>query len=79
LIPQGIISENANGEQYIYIVTDKADNDEAVAEKKIITTGLTQGDYIEVINGLEVGHEIIQEGARSVNDGQTVKILNQDS
>ena len=79
LIPQGIISENANGEQYIYIVTDKADNDEAVAEKKIITTGLTQGDYIEVINGLEVGHEIIQEGARSVNDGQTVKIINQDS
>ena len=79
LIPQGIISENADGEQYIYIVTDKAGNDEAVAEKKIITTGLTQGDYIEVINGLEVGNEIIQEGARSVNDGQTVKIINQDS
>ena len=60
-------------------MTDKAANDEAVAEKKIITTGLTQGDYIEVINGLEVGNEIIQEGARSVNDGQTVKIINQDS
>jgi len=79
LIPQGIISENADGEQYIYIVTDKTGNDEAVAEKKIITTGLTQGDYIEVIDGLEVGNEIIQEGARSVNDGQTVKIINQDS
>jgi len=79
LIPQGIISENADGEQYIYIVTDKTGNDEAVAEKKIITTGLTQGDYIEVIDGLEVGNEIIQEGARSVNDRQTVKIINQDS
>ncbi|MDN3643128.1 efflux RND transporter periplasmic adaptor subunit [Lutimonas halocynthiae] len=79
LIPQGIISENADGEQYIYIVTDKTGNDEAVAEKKIITTGLTQGDYIEVIDGLEVGNEIIQEGARSVNDGQTVKVINQDS
>lgn len=79
LIPQGIISENADGEQYIYIVTDKAGNDEAVAEKKIIQTGLTQGDYIEVISGLEAGNEIILEGARSVNDGQTVKIINQDS
>ena len=79
LIPQGIISENASGEQYVYIVTDKAGNDEAVAEKKIITTGLTQGDYIEVIDGLEVGNEIIQEGARSVNDGQKVKIINLDS
>ena len=79
LIPQGIISENASGEQYVYIVTDRAGNDEAVAEKKIITTGLTQGDYIEVIDGLEVGNEIIQEGARSVNDGQKVKIINLDS
>jgi RND family efflux transporter MFP subunit len=79
LIPQGIISENADGEQYIYIVTDKAGNDEAVAEKKIIQTGLTQGDYIEVISGLEAGNEIILEGARSVNDQQTVKIINQDS
>jgi len=79
LIPQGIISENASGEQYIYVVIDKANNDEAVAEKRIIETGLTQGDYIEVIEGLKAGDEIIQEGARSVNDGQTVKIINQDS
>ncbi|MGI9532467.1 efflux RND transporter periplasmic adaptor subunit [Lutimonas sp.] len=79
LIPQGIISENASGEQYIYIVKDKIKDGQATAEKMIIETGLTQGDYIEVIKGLEVGNEIIQEGARSVNDGQKVKIINQDS
>ena len=79
LIPQGIISENANGEQYIYVIKDKTGNDKATAEKRIIETGLTQGDYIEVIKGLDPGIEIIQEGARSVNDGQEVKIINQDS
>ena len=79
LIPQGIISENANGEQYIYVIKDKTGNDKATAEKRIIVTGLTQGDYIEVIKGLDPGIEIIQEGARSVNDGQEVKIINQDS
>lgn len=79
LIPQGIISENASGEQYIYLVTEKADGGEAVAQKVIIQTGLTQGDFIEVTSGLETGNEIIQEGARSVNDGQKVKIINQDS
>ncbi len=79
LIPQGIISENANGEQYIYVVNDKEDDNEATAVKIIIETGLTQGDYIEVIKGLEAGIEIIQEGARSVNDGQKVKIINLDS
>jgi RND family efflux transporter MFP subunit len=79
LIPQGIISENASGEQYIYVITDRGGDDEAKAKKIVIETGLTQGDFIEVTKGLETGDEIILEGARSVNDGQKVKIINQDS
>jgi len=77
LIPQSIISENEKGEQYIYIIKDKNGNDEAIAERIIIETGKTQGDVIEVLNGLVNGAEIIQEGARSVKDGQTVKVINQ--
>ena len=77
LIPQSIISENAEGQQYIYIVTDKKENNEAIAKKTIIETGLTQGDVIEVVKGCEDGAEIIQEGARTVKDGQTVEIINQ--
>lgn len=76
LIPQSIISENAEGEQYIYVVNDKNDNDEGVAKKIIIKTGKTQGDVIEVLDGVEDGAEIVQEGARSVKDGQTVKVIN---
>lgn len=79
LIPQSIISENASGEQYVYVVKDKTENNEATAEKMIIETGLTQGDYIEVTKGLQSGSEVIMEGARSVNEGQTVKIINQDA
>lgn len=79
LIPQSIISENASGQQYVYIISSDGDNNEVRAEKRVIETGLTQGDYIEVAEGLEAGNEIIMEGARSVNDGQKVKIINQDS
>ena len=78
LIPQSVISENALGEQYIYVIKEK-NGDEATAEKTIIKTGMTQGDIIEVLEGLENGQEIILEGARSVNDGQKVKIINQES
>ena len=74
LIPQSIISENAEGEQYIYIVTDKQDS-VATSKRIIIKTGKTQGDLIEVTSGLSNGDEIIDEGARSVKDGQEVKIL----
>ncbi|MDH3382260.1 MAG: efflux RND transporter periplasmic adaptor subunit [Flavobacteriaceae bacterium] len=77
LIPQSIISENAKGEQYIFVVRNKNNENEAVAEKIFIKTGQTQGDNIEILNGLISGDEIINEGARSVKDGQAVKILNQ--
>ena len=75
LIPQSIISENANGEQYIYVVNNKKENGEGIAERVIIVTGKTQGDVIEVLKGIENGTEIIEEGARSVKNGQTVKVL----
>jgi len=74
LIPQNIISENADGEQYIYVLKDKK-NDKALAQRVIIKTGKTQGDVIEVLEGLNDGDEIINEGARSVEDGQSVKII----
>lgn len=74
LIPQSIISENAEGQQYVYTITDK-NNRVAKAKRVIIKTGKTQGDYIEVLSGLTNGEEIIDEGARSVKDGLKVKIL----
>ncbi len=74
LIPQSIISENANGEQYVYVLSEK-NNEEAVAKRVIIKPGKTQGDDIEVLEGLKPGDEIIKEGARSVKDGQTVKLI----
>nr|WP_321221591.1 efflux RND transporter periplasmic adaptor subunit [uncultured Psychroserpens sp.] len=77
LIPQSIISENADGEQYIYVLVDKT-GEKATAKQVIIKTGKTQGDVIEVLEGLQNNDEIIDEGARSVKDGQVVKIISQN-
>lgn len=76
LIPQSIISENANGEQFVYVIKNKKANNEAVAQRVVIKTGRTQGDVIEVLANLPAGTEIILEGARSVNNGQTVRVIN---
>lgn len=75
LIPQSIISENADGAQYIYVISDKKSNGEGDAKRIIIKTGKTQGDVIEVLEGINDGDEIVKEGARSVKDGQTVKVI----
>ncbi len=76
LIPQSIISENANGEQYVYVISNKNNKNIGIANRVIIKTGKTQGDVIEVLEGIEDGTEIVQEGARSVKDGQSVEVIN---
>lgn len=76
LIPQSVISENANGEQYVY-VAEKTEENYANAKKKIITTGKSQGPLTEVVSGLTANEHVIKEGARTVKDGQKVEILNQ--
>jgi len=76
LIPQSIISENANGDQYVYVVNSKNKAGLGIAKRVIIETGRTQGDVIEILKGLEDGAEIIKEGARSVRDGQSVEVIN---
>ncbi len=75
LIPQGIISENAEGEQYVY-VAENNEGDKAVAKRRIIETGKTQGSLVEVVSGISSGNLLIQEGARTVKEGQNVQISN---
>ncbi len=77
LIPLSIISEDANGEQYVYIVSEKNAKNEGIAKRVYIKTGYTQGDVIEISEGLTPSTEIIDEGARNIREGQTVKIINQ--
>jgi RND family efflux transporter MFP subunit len=75
LLPQSIVSENAAGEQYAYVAHPSGDDNEAEVKKTIIATGKTQGGIIEVLSGIPDGSLVVKEGARSVKDGQKVKIL----
>jgi len=75
LIPQSIVSENAEGQQYVYKVSGQNDNQIAKVNRTIIETGKTQDGEVEVLKGVEDGASLILEGARSVKDGQQVKVL----
>ncbi|MCB0471428.1 MAG: efflux RND transporter periplasmic adaptor subunit [Flavobacteriaceae bacterium] len=75
LIPLSIISEDANGDQYVYLAVDEDSKNIATAKRVVIETGKTQGNLIEVLKGIESGNAIIEEGARSVRDNQKIQIL----
>lgn len=74
LLPSSIISENAEGDQYVYVAEEPNSDNEAVVKRTFITIGKTQGPSVEVLSGLESGNKVVKEGARSVKDGQKVKI-----
>ncbi|PRP68415.1 efflux RND transporter periplasmic adaptor subunit [Nonlabens agnitus] len=77
LIPLAVISENQDGEQYVMVAVNRQSGDDfdtAVAKRKLIKTGKTSDNMIEIVNGLEVGDVIIVEGARSVKDDQQIRI-----
>ncbi len=75
LIPQSIISENADGEQYVYVAQEINSDNETVVNRRIIGTGKTQGSLIEILTGIDQDEMLVVEGARIVKDGQSVKIL----
>jgi multidrug efflux pump subunit AcrA (membrane-fusion protein) len=78
LIPLSVISENAEGNQYVYLaVKGDSSNGNSQAIQRTISTGKAQGDFIEVLEGLSAGESIIIEGARSVKNEQEVKIINE--
>lgn len=76
LVPQSIISENAEGQQYTYIAENPDKDGIAEARRVIITTGKTQTGLVEILSGIQEGNHVIKEGARSVKEGQKVKIVN---
>lgn len=75
LIPQSVISEDSEGRQYVYRADISIAGNSATAIKVFIVTGLKQDGKIEILEGLFPESEIIQEGARTVKDGQEVQII----
>ncbi|MGB0255505.1 MAG: efflux RND transporter periplasmic adaptor subunit [Flavobacteriaceae bacterium] len=71
VIPLEVVSENFGGEQYVYIV-----DAENKAQKRMIKTGLVEGDDVEVLAGLSANDRVIGEGARLVKENENVQITN---
>jgi len=77
LIPQSIISENSEGQQYVFVAKTTDKENQAQVHRQVITTGKTQGNVVEVLSGINVGDLLIKEGARNVKNDQNVEINNQ--
>ena len=66
--------ENQNGESYVYLleVSDEAKDIYKVV-KTFVKLGKASDNKIEIIEGLEAGDKIVEEGIRLIKDQQLVK------
>lgn len=68
VVPSNIIKEDADGNKYVYVVTDKTENS-GVAKKTILQLGQTAENVTEIMKGLSSGDVIVAEGVINVSEG----------
>jgi RND family efflux transporter MFP subunit len=71
VIPVNIIQKDATGE-YVYV--SKENGKLKIAKKCIIKSGQNYNGYVEVIDGLKIGDNIIVTGYQNLEDGETIKL-----
>lgn len=75
VVPENAIQKNSMGESMVFVLQPENDSI-GVAQRKMVETGYSQANQMEVTSGLEPGEEIIVEGARNLRDQQKVKVSN---
>lgn len=70
LIPEASI-EREGEEEYVYLVVDN------VAVKKTVSSGMRDGNEVEITNGVKDGDLVISAGQFNVHDGDEVTVVNQ--
>jgi membrane fusion protein, multidrug efflux system len=77
IIPENVMLKNSAGENVAYVLNKETDST-GTAERRILETGMSYDNSIEILSGLQAGDLIITSGARSIQEGEKVKIANRN-
>lgn len=69
LLPLNALQFDARG-SFVYLVNDKSS-----AQRTAVTIGLQIGEYIEIIDGVNDGDEIVSKGFLGLKSGKTVRVI----
>ncbi len=67
-LPRKVVLKDEIG-NYVYVLEDN------VAVKKPVTTGIDNGETIEIIDGIKVGDVVVSEGQSYLYDGEVVNVV----
>ncbi len=75
-LPQTAIAYNPYGATVFVLKPDSANPKQLVAQQVFVTTGLTRGDQVAVLKGLEEGQEVVTSGQMKLKNGTPVVVDN---
>ncbi len=73
-VPNEAILEDLEGNYFVYVISKK--NDIRKVEKRIVSLGKSNKQHTLITDGLSFNEEVILEGAKSVNPGDQVAVMN---
>ena len=73
MIPMRIVKENANGKKYIFKLKSDGKDQVYRTEQTFVRLGKNSIDKVEVLEGIQAGDLLVDEGATIVENNQRVK------
>ena len=73
MIPMRIVKENANGKKYIFKLRSDGKDQVYRTEQTFVRLGKNSMDKVEVLEGIQAGDLLVNEGATIVENNQRVK------
>ena len=73
MIPLRVIRENANGQPYVFILSNPEKDNGYTTEKRMIVLGKSREEMIEILEGVTIDELIVDEGVSLLVSNQKVK------
>ena len=68
MVPKSAVSTE-NGQPFVFVVSGSQ------VEKRLVTTGLTQKDTVQVKSGVALGEQVVVSGHNTLETGDVVEVV----
>lgn len=73
-VPAALVQQDMSGNNYVFVWKLVKDGI-GLVEKRAVEVGKNNGERVEIKSGLTLGETLVDKGARTVRDGQSVKVM----
>lgn len=73
-VPAALVQQDMSGNNYVFVWKLVKDGI-GLVEKRAVEVGKNNGERIEIKSGLTLGETLVDKGARTVRNGQSVKVM----